>query len=88
MKSAVLANEKPRQQQKKTGQEMDPRFWPRKQKSLDQNDLLVWFHTDLKRIRPKLQNFSIGRLMEYLEFMPNRQTSAGNVEHTLPISSK
>jgi hypothetical protein len=26
--------------------------------------------------------------MEYLEFMPNRQTSAGNVEHTLPISSK
>jgi hypothetical protein len=42
----------------------------------------VRFHADPEGIRQQLKKSSVGVLMEYVESMPNKQASVGDVERT------
>ncbi len=66
----------------KVAQEMDPLFCAKKLEILDSNDLLVQFHNDPEEIRQKLKKSSISILIEYIESMPNKQASLGDIERT------
>lgn len=64
----------------KIGQQMDPIFCTKKLEILDNNNLLVQFHNNPEEIKQKLKKSSISLLIEYLESMPNKQASLGDVE--------
>ncbi|MDR0679495.1 MAG: hypothetical protein LBF42_00400, partial [Puniceicoccales bacterium] len=66
----------------KVGQEMDPMFCAKKLEMLDENDLIVRFHMDPEGIRQQLKKSSIGMLTEFIEVMPNKQASMGDIERT------
>ncbi|MDE6432544.1 MAG: GreA/GreB family elongation factor [Opitutales bacterium] len=66
----------------KTGQEMDPLFCAKKLEILDNDSLLVQFHNDPEGVRQKLKKSSISLLIEYIETMPNKQASLGDIERT------
>lgn len=66
----------------KIGQEMDPLFCAKKLEMLDDNSLLVQFHNTPEEIRQKLKKSSTSLLIEYLESLPNKQASLGDIERT------
>jgi transcription elongation factor GreA-like protein len=66
----------------KVGQEMDPVFCAKKLEMLDENDLIVRFNANPEGIRQQLKKSSIGMLMEYIESIPNKQASVGDIERT------
>lgn len=69
-------------QNERTGQEMAPVFCVKKLEILDPNDLIVQFHNDPEEIRQKLKKSSITMLIDYIETLPNKQASLGDIERT------
>ncbi|MDR3144534.1 MAG: GreA/GreB family elongation factor [Puniceicoccales bacterium] len=61
---------------------MDPVFCIRKLEILQNDDMLVRFHEDPEGIRQKMKKSSIALLIEYLEKMPHRRASLGDIERT------
>jgi transcription elongation factor GreA len=64
----------------KIGQEMDPLFCVKKLEMLDEDSLMVRFHTDPDGIRQQLKKSSINVLIDYIESIPGKQASAGDIE--------
>jgi transcription elongation GreA/GreB family factor/transcription elongation factor GreA-like protein len=64
----------------KVGQEMDPLFCAKKLEILDSDNLAVRFHSDPDGVRQELKKSSIEILVNYLESLPNKQASVGDIE--------